>query len=263
MKKAQKIIIGPSFYATGQALSPGGNVLVIGRNSSVGDEWSYSYRKIDATSFIPERALTKSIVTELARLGLAKPEENAMATSILLYKFLEKVPERFMLWTELENISETDRGFELTLYTVSGRRVICCEELVDNTVEALTCPDWGTNNLQSKRLNMLVRNCGQSGLETSDFADLTIRPGKCNDERIVECPVSLDISMMDARQKLLVSWEKRPVEMKYWKIASFGTEFDYEVKNDYYEIKPGWTYRNPLAFKCPLAAFDAGLSGEV
>jgi hypothetical protein len=69
--------------------------------------------------------------------------------------------------------------------------------------------------------------------------------------------------MMDARQKLLVFWEKRPAEMNDWKIASFGTEFDYDVKNDYYEIKPGWTYRNPLAFKCPLAAFDAGLSGEV
>jgi hypothetical protein len=257
----KKVIIGPTFYAAGQALQADNDVLVIGRNSSIGDEWSYSYRQIDSTPFMPDSEITLDLLTELSGLSLTSPEENALAVSVMLYKFLEKIPEKFKLWTEIELIKEVEDGYELTLYTVSGREVIQCGELIDNTPDARTCPDWGQSNIQAKRLNMVVSNCGDDSELVSEFSELTIRAGRTEKEAVVEYKVDPKAAMMEARKQLLELWQQRPEKMRNWKIASFGAEFDYDLSCDIYDIQPNWKFINPLAFASPAAAFDAGLTG--
>lgn len=263
MTKTQKVIIGPTFFAAGQALQADNDVLVIGRNSSIGDEWSYSYREINSIPFIPKSEITQRLLNELNALPQASPEENAIAASVILYQFLAECPDKFKLWTEFESIKEIDDGYELTLYTVSGREVVQCAELIDNTPEARTYPGWGQSNIQAKRLNMIVHDCGSNSDLEQNFAGLLMRPGRNESEAIIEFSVDPKIPMIAARKQLLELWQRRPENMKNWKIAAFGAEFDYDLICDRSDIRQNWKFINPLAFSSPAAALDAGLTGGV
>jgi hypothetical protein len=258
----KQIIIGPTFFAAGKALQAGSDVLVIGNNNSIGDEWCYSYRQIDSAPYNPNSELAASVLTKLQELPLNSPNQNALALSVMLYELLEKCSEKFKLWTEIESIREVNGAYELTLYTVSGREVVNCEELIDNRPEAYSCPRWGKSNIKSKRLNMLVHDCAtEMSASLSEFNDLVIRPGRNNRELVVEYTVDPEATMILARQQLLKLWMQRPEHMLAWKIGAFGAEFDYDTNCDQYEIKSNFKYLNPLSFSSPLAAFDAGLTG--
>ena len=169
--------------------------------------------------------------------------------------------EKFRLWTEIESIKENEGGFELTLYTVSGRETVQCEELLDNTAKAVSFPVWGLNNIKSKNLNMLVESASDSITELPSFENLEVCPGRVDSEKIVSYETDPDASVQAVRAKMLEIWQNRPESAQGWKIGAFGAEFDYELELDEYEIKPNWHYLNPLAYDNPAAAFDAGLTG--
>lgn len=258
----KQIIIGPTFFAAGRALREGSDILVIGHNSSIGDEWCYSYRQISSTGYIPNSPLTADLQKELRDLALDSAEQNALALSVILYGVLEKYSGKFKLWTEIESIKETDNGYELTVFTVSGRETLNCEELIDNYPEAHSCPDWGKSNIRSKRLNMLVHNCGTEILEPFPAFDrLAVRNGRNDRELVVEHAVNPEVTMEAARRQLLEIWSRRPESIRPWKIGTFGAEFDYDMNCDRQEVKSKWKYLNPLSFSSPIAAFDAGLTG--
>ena len=260
MKKIKKVILNPSFFAVGEALQADNDVLVIGRNSSIGDEWAYSYRQMKSSGFVPATNITRSLQSQMSSLNL---ENNAVGFSVLLYELLADHPDKFMLWTELESIKEVDDGFELTLYTVSGREVIHCREIIDSSVEALSCPDWGKSNIVSKSLNMLIDKYPESSAQLSELNTLKMRQGRSETEFIVEYAVNPDVSLPAAREELLNIWHNRPESMRDWKIASFGSEFDYKLKQNKHIVKPNWSFINPLAFDSPLAALEAGVAGGV
>lgn len=263
MKNVKKVIIGPTFYAAGQLLQADNDVLVTGRNSSIGDEWCYSYRNIASQDFFPQTDFSLQLKKQLDGLGLNSPGKNALAFSVLLYERLAENSEKLRLWTELESIKENADGFELTLYTVSGREVVQCEELLDNTVKAVTFPVWGAGNIKSKSLNMLVECNVESVSGLISFEGLKIYPGRVDSEKIVSYEIDPDASMQAVRAKMLDIWQNRPESARAWKIGAFGSEFDYETELDAYEIKPNWHYLNPLAFDNPASAFEAGLTGGV
>lgn len=261
MKNVKKVIIGPTFYAAGQLLQANNDVLVIGRNSSIGDEWCYSYRNIALQEFFPKTDISLQLKKELDSLGLSSPGKNALAFSVLLYERLVQVSEKLRLWTEIESIKENANGFELTFYTVSGRDTVQCEELLDNTARALTYPVWGLNNIKSKSLNMLIECGSESVSELEDFDGLKIYPGRVDSEKIVCYDTEPDALIHAVRARMLDLWQNRPESAKEWKIGAFGAEFDYKLELDEYEIKPNWHYLNPLAYDNPATAFDAGLTG--
>jgi hypothetical protein len=257
MKKIQKIILNPTFFAVGQALQADNDLMVIGRNSSIGDEWTYSFHQIKSSGFVPSTEITRSLLIEMSNLNL---ENNAVGFSVLLYKLLANCTDKFMLWTELESVKEVDDGFELSLYTVSGREIIHCRELVDTSVEMQSCPDWGKSNITSKSLNMIIDKKIEDSCQAHDFGALKMRAGRSITEFIIEYTVSPGISLPAARAELLDIWRNRPESMKDWKIVSFGSEFDYSLKSDKHTIKPNWSFINPLAFDSPIAALEAGLT---
>ena len=258
----KQIIIGPTFFAAGRALQPNNDVMVIGNNNSIGDEWCYSYRQIDSASYNPNSVLAKSVLTKLQKLALNSPNQNALALSVILYELLKKCSKKFKLWTEIESIKKENGVYKLTLYTVSGREIVTCKELIDNRPEAYSCPKWGKGNIKSKRLNMLVHNCAtEISVSFSEFNDLVIRLGRNDRELVVEYTVDPEATMMLARQQLLKLWMQRPGHMLAWKIGAFGAEFDYDTNFNQYEIKSNFKYLNPLSFSSPLAALDAGLTG--
>lgn len=260
MKKIQKVILSPSFFAVGQALQADNDVLLIGRNSSIGDEWTYSYHQIKESNIEPSTEITSRLQKQMSDL---KIQNNAIAFSVLLYELLEKHTDKFMLWTELESIKELDDGFELCLYTVSGRQIVHCHELIDTSAEMQSCPDLGQSNINSKSLNMIIDKQTDSSAKVHEFGDLKIRAGRTAIEHIVEYSVNSKISLADARTELLDIWHNRPENMKDWKIASFGSEFDYNLKSNKHIIKPNWSFINPLAFNSPIAALEAGIVGGV
>jgi hypothetical protein len=256
-----QVIIGLSFYAVGATLRDDSKVVMAGRNCSVGDEWSYSHRRIDTTDFVPQHRLTTEIQKELLGLGFERPMENAISNSVLLYDYLDKCPEKVMLWSELAGVKTINDGFELTFYTISGRQIVHCHQLTDNTAQAISCPEWGRQNITSKRFNTLVYDCGDTFAKIVPLDGITVRPGRNIKEHVVEYTVSPETSLMTSRQQFLDFWLKRPESMRTLQITAFATEFDYDVQYDSYQFAPGWNYLNPLAFKSPLAAFDTGISG--
>lgn len=260
MKRMQKVILSPSFFAVGQVLQANNDVLAIGHNSSIGDEWAYSFRQIKESCFVPSTEVTRTLQQQMSSLQLT---DNAVAFSVLLYEFLEKYTDKFMLWTELESIKETDEGYELSFYTVSGLEVICCRELIDTSVETQSCPDFGRSNIESKSLSMVIDKENRDISQPCEFGDLKMRPWRSQTEFIVEYKVSPGISLSAARTELLNIWRKRPENMKDWKIASFGSEFDYTLKRNKHIFKPNWRFINPLAFDSPIAALEAGIIGGV
>ena len=260
MKRVQKVILSPSFFAAGQALQAGNDVLVIGRNSSIGDEWTYSYRQIKEVDTEPSTEVTSYLQRQISDL---KIENNAIAFSVLLYELLEEYTDKFMLCTELESIKEVDDGFKLTVYTVSGREAIHCRELIDTSAEMQSCSESGQSNIASKKLNMIIDKENKNTSQLHEFGNLKMRSGRSETEFIVEYPVNPKISLPAARAGLLKIWRKRPENMKDWKIASFGSEFDYTLKSNKHIIKPNWSFINPLAFDSPIAALEAGIIGGV
>lgn len=258
MKTIKKILINPSFFAAGEALQANNDVLVIGRNSSIGDEWSYSFRPIRSSNFVPATEITRNLQTQMSDLTL---DNNAIGFSVLLYELLEKCADKFMLWTELESIKTVDDGYELSVYTVSGREVIHCNELIDTSVEMQSCPDYGQSNIAAKSLNMLIDIQTADSGKAEAFGDLKMRSGRSATEHVVEYPVNPEISLPAARAELLNIWRNRPENMRDWKITSFGSEFDYTLKCNKHIIRPNWSFINPLAFDSPLAALEAGLVG--
>lgn len=260
MKRVQKIILNPSFFAAGQALQADSDVLIIGRNSSIGDEWTYSFRQIKESDIEPSTEITSCLQKQMFDLEI---ENKAIAFSVLLYEALEKYTDKFLLWTELESVREVDDGFELSVYTVSGHELIHCRELIDTSTEALTIPDWGQNNIESKTLNMLIDKQNDTSSQIQELGGLKVRAGRNETEHIIEYSVHPEVSLSVARTELLNIWHKRPENLKNWKIASFGSEFDYSLKCNKHIIKPNFLFINPLAFDSPIAALEAGLTGGV
>jgi hypothetical protein len=259
MRAMKTVIIGPSFYAAGRALRSEDDVLVIGRNSSIGDEWSYSHRRFATRNFTPWSHEVLDLLRETDELSLHG--DNAIAISVLLYERLAACPDRFKLWTELESVKQVEDGFELTLYTVSGREVVRCRELIDSTVMALTCPEWGQANLKTKRLNMLVGDTTSGWEPPENFEGLTIRPGRTEMEMVVEFEVPVATTLSEARARLLEIWRRRPEAMRPWKITTFGAEFDCDLTCDQHGFAKNWSFVNPQAFDHPLIAFETGLMG--
>lgn len=258
MKKVKTVIFGGTCRAAGQVINEP-EVLVIERSASIGGEYFDAYKKCNNWDLSLKSATACEFRKEMVSRQIIRGEQTDFyGLAPLVYFKLKNFTDRIMMMTELVDLKQNGTDFELTLYNQSGRQVIGCDEIIDNSVSCVTSPEFGRSKILSKKLNAIVYTENLKEALSGKIPGAELSQGRNEKELILRFKVKNDAGFAEARKQLFAVWDSRPAELADCRISSIAKEFDYEFKETEHQFSENWKYVNPVNYANPLLAIDSG-----
>ncbi|NLB41902.1 MAG: hypothetical protein GX815_06515 [Clostridiales bacterium] len=200
------------------------------------------------------------------------------------YKKFQDLGADILLNTEVSKIHEEENDtYWLEVFTGTSVSTVKATTIVDTTVreadvieKSLNCllvnkPDVNSAvNINFKAdLNVTEIDDAKDSNDSNEslrefFADITgvsfvHQPDENLELQIMklECPV--EMSMLDARHKLIDFWRNRPQALHAWKIANIAFGFEYKLAFGLKEVSHNYTLLPSAYYNTPEESFQAGV----
>jgi hypothetical protein len=186
---------------------------------------------------------------------------SVYSESAAYYKIFHDLNADILLNCEITNISYNRGSYLIEIFSGTEYRTFEAKRIADTRSKE--------ENITAKSLNCLIvnKNKDEAVEILSDkfnhdaFKEVTFIPE--TDENLgimimkVSCP--LEMSLPEARHKLIELWLKRPESLRKWKIAAIGQCFDTKAKFPYCEKNENYFLLPSDYYITPEESYEAGV----
>ena len=169
------------------------------------------------------------------------------------YKEFYDLGADILLRTEITEINKDEEGYTLEIFNNAGFQKVHAKILVDTTTERET-------EISEKSLNSILVNRKKSvfpKIEWNNFLFIDENDEKFNTV-IMKYNCDVNLSIYEARHRLIDLWQQRPKELDGWVIAAIGFAFEEKPLNRYIKKDENYYIIPSAYFDTPAASMEAG-----